>query len=222
MPSILAPQTISLVVKTPPAVQAVEQATLKQALGRGVTTADTQLAWAIETATQMVQQITKTILIDTSFVETRDLLMEGRGVSINDFYTTIFRGISAYSVRRFLTLLADPAKSITTFKIYDENGTPTTVASTDYFLDTAGNRFYLNASFSNGLSIRRIAGYEIEYVAGTSSTTAGVSTAIKSAIIAYTGKVLDIHEGTQTSVRYTDEWEKGVLRMLAPFKRFTQ
>jgi len=59
-------------------------------------------------------------------------------------------------------------------------------------------------------------------VAGTSSTTAGVSTAIKSAIIAYTGKVLDIHEGTQTSVRYTDEWEKGVLRMLAPFKRFTQ
>jgi hypothetical protein len=210
----------NLVVKTQPATLPVDLALVKQSLGRDSSTGDAQLTMAIKTAIEVVQSFTNTVLIDTTFTESRDAI-NSRGLSVNDFFYTQFLYDTNLRSARYITLMAFPAKTINSFKIFAEDGTSTTISATNYFLDTAGNRFYLKEGFSSTLS-RAIAGYEIEYVAGKGATSASIDSIFQSAIIAYTGKVIDIMEARNSSLRFSPEWDNAFKNGLMPVRRFAQ
>jgi uncharacterized phiE125 gp8 family phage protein len=200
----------NLVVHEQPVNLPVDLAIVKQSLGRDSSLGDAQLTLAIKTAVEVVQSFTNTILINTTFQE-----------SVNDFFTNQFFYDGSLHSARYITLMAFPAKTIHHFRIFDEDGTSTLIPSTDYFLDIPGNRFYLKDGFSS-TSSRRIAGYRIEYVAGKGATSASIDGIFQSAIIAYTGKVIDMMEARNSSLRFSPEWESAFKASLMPVRRFAQ
>ena len=210
----------NLVVHEQPVNLPVDLAIVKQSLGRDSSLGDAQLTLAIKTAVEVVQSFTNTILINTTFQESRDSL-SGRYVSVNDFFTNQFFYDGSLHSARYITLMAFPAKTIHHFRIFDEDGTSTLIPSTDYFLDIPGNRFYLKDGFSS-TSSRGIAGYRIEYVAGKGATSASIDGIFQSAIIAYTGKVIDMMEARNSSLRFSPEWESAFKASLMPVRRFAQ
>jgi hypothetical protein len=210
----------NLVVKTQPANLPVSLELVKKSLGRDSSVGDEQLLLAIKTAIEVVQSFTNTILIDTTFTESRDTL-SSVSLSVNDFFYTQFLYDTSLRSARYITLMAFPAKTINSFKIFAEDGTSTTISATNYFLDTAGNRFYLKDGFSS-TSSRGIAGYEIEYIAGKGTTSASIDGIFQTAIIAYTGKVIEIMEARNSSLRFSPEWESAFKAGLMPVRRFAQ
>lgn len=181
----------SLILVTAPAKEPV---TLTEAKGWAkveTTDDDATIGSLVTAARTAAEEYLRRALVTQTYKLTHDLhgndLYHGLPEGTYDLPVTALYG----GMPRDVELPKGPVQSITSVTAYALDNTAGTVASSNYFLDTAGNRLVLNSGCVWPANLRPRAAVEITYVAGYGDTGAAVPQPIKTAILIHVASLYE-------------------------------
>jgi hypothetical protein len=173
----------SVTVVTPPAIQPVGSDELIAWARLNEDEDEGTLDLLIDAATQDAEQFMNRSLINRSLKLTLDLpknsVIDRLGDGVYDLPITVLNGC----MNSAINLPRGPVSSITSVKTYDTDNTESTFSSSNYTLDTTGNRLLLNADATWPSNLRPYAAIAIQYVAGYGSAASSIPAAIRNGIL---------------------------------------
>lgn len=180
----------SISIVTPAATYPVTSAEAKLYAKIDTSADDTLIDIFIAAATSAAEEYLRRALITQTLRLTLDMLANGLNDCLGDGVYDLPVNALYGELPRVIRLPKEPVQSITSVKLYDTSNTESTYSSSNYFLDSDGNRLVLNDTAVWDSNLRAQACCKITYVAGYGAASA-VPAPIKAAILAHIQSMYD-------------------------------
>jgi hypothetical protein len=197
----------SLTLVTGPAAEPVMLQEAKNWAKIDTTDDDPLIATLITAATQSAEEFLRRSLITQTWKLTLDLpqssLNDCLGEGVYDLPASVLDG----AMPRAIHLPRGPVQSVSSLKTYDTSSAESTYSSSNYYVDTAGDRLVLNETAVWPSPLRPRAAAAITYVTGYGDTSSAIPMPIKTAILMhvqrmYDGRIVcEMPEGCQQLLR---------------------
>jgi hypothetical protein len=199
--------TRSLTLVTAPASEPVSLAEAKAWAKIDAGDDDPLVAALIAAAREAAENYLRRSLISQTWKLTQDLppgqSADCLGEGVYDLPATILDG----DLPRAFKLPRGPVQSVSSVVTYDTDNDSSTYASSNYYVDTAGDRLVLNENAVWPAPLRPRAAIAITYVAGYGDSSGSIPQAIRTAMLMhiqrmYDGRIVcDMPEGCQRLYR---------------------
>lgn len=181
----------SITLVTAPATEPVSLTEAKAWAKVDDTADDTLITSLIVAARESAEQFLRRSLITQTWKLSIDLpasrFDDSLGEGVYDLpVTALYSGLPSA-----IRLPKGPVQSITSVKTYDLDNTESTYSSSNYTVDTDGDRLVLNYGAIWPTNLRRTAAALITYVAGYGDASTDVPQAIRTAILMHIQKMYD-------------------------------
>lgn len=178
-------------VTTAPSLEPVTLAEVKSWAKVDSTDDDALLQELLTAARISAEEYTRRSFISQTLRLTLDLSGSGLDSALGEGvyelpHTELYGGLP-----RVIELPKPPAVSITSVTTYNTSGTSAAYASTNYYLNTHGNRLALYDTAVWPSPLRALGACEVVYVAGYGNAAADVPAPIRTAIKMHTAKMYD-------------------------------
>lgn len=197
----------SLTLVTAPTSEPVSLAEAKGWAKIDTAADDALVATLIAAATQAAENYLRRSLISQTWKITLDLPATDAGRLLGEGVYDLPASILDGDLPRSIHLPRGPAQSVASLVTYDTSNTSSTYSSSNYYVDTAGDRLVLNQAAVWPAPLRPRAAAAVTYVAGYGDTASSVPQAVRSAILMhvqrmYDGRIVcDMPEGCERLLR---------------------
>jgi hypothetical protein len=173
----------SLTLVTGPAAEPVILDEAKAWLRIDGTDSDAQIAALITASVQLCQEWLRRSLISQTWKLTLDLAPSSLDAFLGDGVYDMPVSALCGGLPQSVELPKGPVQSITSVTTYDLTDTSSTLAPTNYRVDSSGDRMVLTYGASWPSNLRAKAAAEINYVTGYGATSTSVPQPIKTGIL---------------------------------------
>ncbi len=160
---------------------------LLASLSAGNETDEQRFNSLIKSAVEYINQYSGKNLVNTTYIQHHDLndliyIVKGEYIKypesewLNYYYSVLY----GHDVE--FVLNETPLSSITEVRYYTDDNTPTTIASSNYFLNKGKDSVIFDSVFMSTLDLRTKNCFEIEYVAGYGSDSTAIPNDLKEII----------------------------------------
>lgn len=152
---------------------------------------DALLAAYITASTEFTEKYLKRSLITQTRKLTLDLEMTGSYKNLQAGVYEIPLSVFYSGPGKVIELPYGPVQSVSSIVTYDTSNNSSTFASSNYTVDTAGGRVFLNDTAVWPSPLRQFAAIEITYVAGYGDTSSSIPQPIKTGIQMHVQRMYD-------------------------------
>lgn len=188
------------VLATPPAVEPISTAEAKAHLRVDTSDDDSLIDGLVIAARETAENILNRALITQTWQLVLDAFPSGSRVLSRFPPTTVvqpYTAMSPWYLSGGFKVPFPPLQSVSSITYIDQEGSPGTVTSSDYIVDTAhepGRVFLKYGASWPSVTLQPAAGVTIEYVAGYGDAAADVPQAIKQAMFLIMGHLYENRE----------------------------
>lgn len=177
----------SITLITAPTTELVTTAEAKVFLKVTSSVEDSLIDLLVSSARRSAEEYTRRAFITQSWKLTLDGFGYIEDVPRNEYE-------AYFGTRSNINLPRPPLQSVTSITTYDRENNDTVFASSNYTVDTAGARIFLNSGAAWPINLRDNASMEILFVAGYGNAATDVPEPIKQAVLMHISRMYD-HRG---------------------------